>query len=98
MNTPLSPEEIERIAQRRAGAKLGWYLHAAIYILVNLLLFALSDQGFGHRAWSVKPLLGWGVGLALHGIAVFMLGGSNGLRERLVQQERERLQRENRTS
>jgi hypothetical protein len=94
MNTPLSPEEIERIAQRRAGAKLGWYLHATIYVLVNLLLFALSDQGVGHRAWSVKPLLGWGVGLAFHGIAVFMLGGSTGLRERLVQKERERLQRE----
>jgi hypothetical protein len=98
MNTPLSPEEIERIAHRRANAKMGWYMHAAIYVLVNLLLFALSDQGFGHRAWSYKPLLGWGVGLALHGIAVFMLGGSNGLRERLVQKERERLQREHNAS
>jgi hypothetical protein len=98
MNTPLSPEEIERIAHRRAGAKLGWYMHAAIYVLVNLFLFALSDQGLGHRVWSVKPLLGWGVGLALHGIAVFMLGGGNSLRERLVQKERERLQREHNAS
>ena len=95
MNTPLSPEEIERLARKRAGAKLGWYTHAAIYVVANLLLFALSDQGFGHRHWSVAPLLGWGLGLALHGIAVFMLGGSGyGLHERLVQKERERLQRE----
>jgi hypothetical protein len=37
---------------------------------------------------------GLGPGLALHGISVFMLGTGGGLRERLVQKERERLQRQ----
>jgi len=91
---PRSPEEIERLARKRAGAKLGWYTHAAIYVVANLLLFALSDYGLGARAWSVKPLLGWGVGLALHGISVFVLGAGSDLRERMVRKERERLQRE----
>ena len=90
---PLSPEE-ERLAHRRAGAKLGWYVHATLYVLVNLLLFALSEYGFGQRRWSPMPLLGWGVGLVLHGISVFVLGSGGGLRERLVQKERERLRRE----
>jgi len=90
----LSDDEIERIAHRRAGAKLGWYIHAALYVVVNLLLFALSQYGFGHRPWSVFPVLGWGVGLALHGISVFMLGAGSSFRERLVQRERARLQRE----
>jgi hypothetical protein len=90
MNPQLSTEEIERLARKRAGSKLGWYLHASLYLLVNLVLFAMSSHGFGQRPWSVFPLLGWGLGLALHGIAVFMLGG---LRERLVDRERERLQR-----
>jgi hypothetical protein len=27
MSPPLTPEEIERLARRRAGAKLGWYVH-----------------------------------------------------------------------
>ena len=40
------------------------------------------------------PVLGWGVGLALHGISVFMLGQGTPFRERLMQRERERLQRE----
>lgn len=96
MPSPLSPEEIERIARKRAGAKLGWYLHASLYVLVNLFIFAISRYGFGSRPWSVFPLLGWGVGLALHGVAVFVLGSAGGLRERLVQKERERLQREQR--
>lgn len=90
---PLSPDE-ERLAHRRAGAKLGWYVHATLYVLVNLLVFALSEHGFGQRHWSPMPLLGWGLGLVLHGISVFVLGSGGGLRERLVQKERERLQRE----
>ena len=90
----LSPEEIERIAQKRAGAKLGWYVHAGVYVAVNLFIFLISRYGFGDRPWSVVPLLGWGLGLALHGIAVFMLSSDGAVREHLVQHERDRLQRQ----
>lgn len=95
MPTPLSPEEIDRLARKRAGAKLGWYIHAVMYVLVNLFIFAISRYGFGHRPWSVFPLLGWGLGLVFHGVSVFVLGTGSGLRERMVQAERERLQRGN---
>jgi hypothetical protein len=91
---PLHPDEIERLAHKRARAKLGWYIHATLYVLVNLFIFAISRYGFGHRPWSVFPLIGWGVGLALHGISVFVLGANGGLRDRMVQRERERLQRQ----
>jgi len=94
MNTPLTPEEIDRLARKRAGAKLGWYTHAAVYVAVNLFLFAISEYGFGQRRWTIYPVLGWGLGLVLHGISVFVLGTGGGLRERMVQKERERLQRE----
>jgi len=90
----LSPEQIEHLARKRAGAKMGWYLHACLYVVVNLFLFASSQYGFGHRHWSLFPALGWGVGLALHGISVFVLGKGSSFRERLVARERERLQRE----
>jgi hypothetical protein len=90
----MTPEEIERLATKRAGAKLGWYIHAAVYVLVNLFIFSMSQYGFGSRPWSVFPLLGWGLGLALHGVSVFVLGSGGGLREHLVRKERERLQRE----
>ncbi len=94
MNTPLSNDDIDRLARRRAGAKLGWYTHAAVYLVVNLFLFALSEYGLGQRRWSIYPMLGWGLGLVLHGVAVFLLGSGAGLRERMVEKERERLRRE----
>lgn len=90
----LSPEEIERLARKRAGAKLGWYAHAAIYLAVNLGLFLMSELAFGYRRWSLFPVIGWGIGLAFHGISVFVLGSGSDLRERMVRQERERLLRE----
>ena len=92
----MTPNDIERLANRRAKAKLGWYIHAVVYLTVNALLFFLSAHGEGRHHWSIYPALGWGLGLALHGISVFVLGASGGLRERMVQKERERLQRRQR--
>jgi hypothetical protein len=94
MPNPMTPDDIEKLARKRAGAKLGWYAHAIVFTLVNLMLFGMSRYGFGQRPWSVFPLLGWGLGLALHGISVFVLGSGSGLRERMVQKERERLLRD----
>jgi hypothetical protein len=91
MQPQLSDHDIEHLARKRAGAKLGWYVHAVVYVAVNLLLFAISFEGFGRRPWSIYPALGWGLGLILHGVAVFVLGAGSDLRERLVQRERERL-------
>lgn len=89
----MPPEQLDRLARKRAGAKLGWYFHAAVYVIVNLFVFAMSQYAFGNRSWSIFPLLGWGLGLALHGASVWLIGAGGDVRERMVQKERERLQR-----
>jgi hypothetical protein len=95
MATQYTPEEIETLARKRAGAKMGWFIHATVYVAVNLYwLLASSMFGYGSRPWSMAPSLGWGFGLVLHGLSVFVLGRGSGLRERMVQKERERLLRE----
>ena len=89
-------DPIERLARKRAGAKLGWYLHASVYILVNLLLIALSAASGRH--WAVFPAVGWGIGLAVHGVVVFLVTGGGGVYERLVQAERGRIAAQDRPS
>ncbi|HEY0886632.1 MAG TPA: 2TM domain-containing protein [Ramlibacter sp.] len=83
------PDGIERLARRRAAIRMGWYIHALAYIIVNLFLASLSAMSGRH--WAVFPAFGWGIGLAVHGAVVFMLTGGGGLLERLVAQERRRL-------
>ncbi|HXD39001.1 MAG TPA: 2TM domain-containing protein [Ramlibacter sp.] len=82
-------QDLERLARKRAAAKMGWYIHALVYICVNLLLAMLSAMS--DRQWAVFPALGWGIGLAVHGVVTFLVTGGAGLHERLVQQERSRL-------
>ena len=90
MNATQSQDrEIERLARKRAGAKMGWYIHATVYLAVNVLLGLLSAMSDRH--WVMFPAVGWGVGLAVHGLVVFVATGGAGLHERLLQQERNRL-------
>lgn len=84
-----SDDDIDRLARRHAKAKLGWYFHACVYLLVNLLLSSLS--ALGDRHWAVYPALGWGLGLAIHGLAVLLVTHGHPLHERLVERERQRL-------
>jgi len=87
----LSPE-LERLAQRRAKAKLGFYGHALVYLLVISGLGLLSfSQG---KAWALWPAVGWGIGLLMHGLRVFGVGPGSAMRERLVERERAQLRRQ----
>ena len=87
--TALQDPALEQLARKRASAKLGWYIHASVYVAVNLLLAALAAMSGRH--WAVFPAVGWGIGLAVHGAVVFLVTGGAGLLERLVQRERSRL-------
>ncbi len=91
LDRPADENALECLARKRAGAKLGWYMHALAFICVNTGLALISWASGRH--WFVFPLAGWGLGLAIHGLAVWLFSGGAGLHERLLQAERERLQR-----
>ena len=86
-----SPEALERLARRRAGAKMGWFIHALVYVCVNAGLALLAWHT--GRAWHLYPLAGWGLGLAIHGAAVWLAGPGAHLRQSLVERERAALMR-----
>lgn len=94
--TPASPSQaeharIERLAHRRASAKMGWFIHALVYVCVNAGLALIAWRS--GREWFVYPLAGWGLGLAIHGLAVWLLAPGADWRERLVERERAALTR-----
>jgi len=66
-----SEVELEREAREHVAALRGFYGHAAVFVAVNLLLLAINLLTAPDRLWFYWPLLGWGIGLAAHGIRVF---------------------------
>ena len=85
-----SEDELLRRAKRRVGVRLGFYTHATVFVLVNLGLAGLNYANGGVR-WHLFPLGWWGLGLAIHGLVTFFSLRGEGLRERLLQREVERL-------
>ena len=81
---------LERLALRRARAKAGWWMHATVFLIVNAGMATLSMASGRH--WAIYPFLGWGVGLALHGAAVWLLAPGGSFMDRLVERERAKLQ------
>jgi hypothetical protein len=89
MSSSGNAERLERQARRRAGLKLGWLIHALAYAIVNLGLWAAAVAG--DRYGAVYPSVGWGFGLLVHGLVVYLFLG--GIYERFVQREQARLGR-----
>ena len=87
--TPMNDHNLERLARRRAGARMGWYAHALVYLAVNTVPMLIAF-GTG-RSWAIFPALGWGLALLLHGRGVWLSLGGAGLQQRLIDQERTRL-------
>ena len=80
---------LERQARRNVKSRLGWLTHAGIYLAVMGGMTAVAFWQGRHP--PLGAALGWGLGLAIHGARVFLLGAGAGWRERLVEAERQRL-------
>jgi len=88
----LTDDQLEARARRRVGMKMGFYIHALVYVLVNAGLYAINLSTGGYR-WSVWPLWGWGLGLAIHGLVTFVGLHGDGMRERMLRDEMEKLRK-----
>ena len=58
-------------ARRRARQIRAFYLHAAIFVAVNILLHVINFVAATKGYWAFWPLFGWGIGLLAHGVATF---------------------------
>jgi len=48
----------------------GFFFHFSAYVLVNAILIAVNLLTTPDRLWFYWPLLGWGIGILAHGLAV----------------------------
>ena len=80
-----STEEALSLDERadRHGRRLeGFYVHLAAYDGVNAVLVGINLFTSPDVFWAIWPLLGWGVKIAGHAVAVFGIPGRADWRER----------------
>ena len=75
--------------QPAARRKVGLYIHATVYVAVNVLLITINLSTATGPLWFQWPLLGWGIGLLAHAALAFSLAGRQGTRRRLRRERRE---------
>lgn len=73
-------------AERRVEEKIGFMVHASVYVLVNGMLVLINIIQ-GQKAWSIWPLFGWGIGLAMHGLRVGFSSNAYQFKEKMIQRE-----------
>lgn len=83
----MKDQEVIQRVEKRVEEKLGFYIHLSAYIVVNLLLIALNLSTSPEAYWFQWPLFGWGIGVILHGLSVFVFGAGSAIRKRLIDAE-----------
>ncbi len=93
MTTGMSEEEIYRQARKRVEEKKGFYVHFAVYIIVNVILVIIwAATGAGYP-WFLFPLGVWGIGVLFHFLGVFVFSRQTSWERREIEKEVERLKR-----
>jgi hypothetical protein len=62
-------------AKRHVAALRAFYLHLAVYVLVNVFLFLINILTSPRSLWFYWPLLGWGIAIVAQAVSVFGFGG-----------------------
>ena len=81
----MNEQQAHHRARRKVEARLGFYVHLTAYVLVNGLLIAINLVTSSETLWFQWPLLGWGIGIAAHALAVFLPRGRRSFKERLIE-------------
>lgn len=71
----MTEDAFERAAQRElvTNARLGFRIHLFAYVAVQVLLVVtwyMTSDGGSVMPWFIFPLLGWGIGVIAHYLAV----------------------------
>lgn len=53
---------------------IGFKIHFAAYVGVNLLLIVVNLLTTPDKLWFYWPLLGWGIGIFAHGASIYYSG------------------------
>ena len=80
-------QEAYQKAKKRVEAKIGFYIHLAVYVGVNILLIIINLVTSTQELWFKWPLIGWGIGVFFHALGVFVFSGGSAIKEQMIEKE-----------
>ncbi|HLY80958.1 MAG TPA: 2TM domain-containing protein [Caulobacteraceae bacterium] len=91
MSDLLNETELRRLAERRVDAKAGFWIHAAIFVVVNAGMVLGNPGTLTASPWFLWSAGCWGLALIAQGAAVYL--PVKDVRRRAVDAEVTRLRR-----
>jgi len=94
-NDNIDYEAIRQRAEKRVRQRVEFVQHLSVYVIINLILWALwlvaasaIQSPIVHFPWPILVTLGWGIGVAIHGMVVYtQTSMMDVMRESAIEQE-----------
>lgn len=74
-------------AKKRVETKMGFYIHLSVYGAVILLLVFINVLSSTNTIWFQWPMLGWGLAVVIHALAVFIFPNRFTVTEKMIEKE-----------
>ena len=74
-------------AKTRVEVKFGFYKHLSIYMAVCIFLIIINLSTSMQHFWVIWPIMGWGLGLLIHGVNVFSSFKVSSIKEQMIEKE-----------
>lgn len=74
-------------AKKKVEARMSFYTHLLVYLVVITMLTILNLTVSGDYFWAMWPMIGWGSGVIIHGLSTFVFDSQSSLKERLIEKE-----------
>lgn len=74
-------------ARQQLEARRSFFIHVAVFVVVCTALVVINLATAADYFWAKWPLMGWGIGLTMHGLRVFVMGDRLGITDEMVERE-----------
>ena len=85
-------DRIYTIARKRVRERKRFYKHLFSWFIMSVF-FVFMNLFTSDYFWAIFPILGWGIGVAFHGMRVFAMDYGEDWEERQIEKEMERMKR-----
>ena len=79
-------KDLER-ARKRLEARRGFLVHLTVFVAVITTLVVINIATAPAYLWAKWPLMGWGIGVMIHGLMVFVVGDRLVVTDEMVERE-----------